>query len=127
MLDTDTVSYWFRDAGRVRENVDSHGPPELRISAITLAELRFGAVNRNAAKLHQLIDDFISEVIVVAFDDRCTIEYALVANGLANAGKPIGYLDTLIAAHAKTLDLTLVTNNVKHFSRVPGLRVENWL
>lgn len=127
MLDTDTVSYWFRDEGGVPDNIESRDPLELCISAITLAQLRYGARRVRSARLHHLIDDFISEVAVLPFDRDCALTYAIVANELRSAGMPIGDFDALIAAHAKALHLTLVTNNVRHFSRVPNLRVENWL
>ena len=126
MLDTDTVSYWFRDEGRVRVNVGRREPAALCISAVTLAELRFGATQKHAAKLHRLIDDFVGQVAVMPFNRHTADHYAIVASELATSGTPIGDFDTIIAAHAIALNLTLVTNNLKHFSRVPGLRIENW-
>lgn len=127
MLDTDTVSYWFRGEGRVRQILERRGRPSICVSAITIAELRFGAMRRQSAKLHQSIDDFSSDIAVLPFDRWCAMQYAFVATSLAATGTPIGHFDALIAAHALTLDVTLVTNNVKHFTRVRGLRVENWL
>lgn len=61
------------------------------------------------------------------FDEACAAEYGAIASELAARGALIGDFDVLIAAHAITLELTLVTNNVKHFNRVRGLNVENWL
>jgi len=104
-----------------------HRRSEISISAITLAELRYGANQRNSAKLHSLIDNFIGDVAVLPFDHECAGRYADLANALARKGSPIGEFDTLIAAHAIALDLTLVTNNVKHFRRVRGLKLENWI
>jgi tRNA(fMet)-specific endonuclease VapC len=60
------------------------------------------------------------------FDEECAVRYASVASDLAVRGERIGELDPMIAAHAMTLDLTLVTNNLRHFSRVQDLKVENW-
>jgi tRNA(fMet)-specific endonuclease VapC len=127
MLDTDTVSFALRGQGRVAEKIVSHRPSELCVSAITLAELRFGADRRKSRKLHALIDAFIGNVAVMAFDESCTVEFGLIASELAERGSPIGEFDGLIAAHAISLELTLVTNNVKHFNRIRGLTVENWL
>ena len=59
-------------------------------------------------------------------NESCTKVYGAIASELTRRGIPIGDLDAVIAAHALTIDATLVTNNVKHFARVPGLRVENW-
>lgn len=127
MLDTDSVSYALRGQGRVAARILEHRPSEICISAITLGELRYGAARRNSRKLHELIDGFTANVAVVPFDESCAFHFGVVANELAERGSPIGEYDALIAAHAVALELTLVTNNVKHFNRVAGLRVENWL
>ena len=127
ILDTDTVSYSLRGQGRVRETILEHSPSSLCISAITAAELWYGANRRKSAKVHALIDTFVSTVAVVPFDDDCAIEYGRIATELAERGTPIGDLDVLIAAQSVHLRLTLVTNNVKHFNRVRGLKVVNWL
>ena len=117
LLDTDSVSYALRGQGGVGGRITSHRPSQLCISSITLAELRFGADRRRSRKLHGLIDAFISAVEVAPFDEKAR----------AARGTPIGELDGLIAAHAVSLRSVLVTNNLRHFSKVPGLKVENWL
>lgn len=127
MLDTDTVSFALRGQGGVGARIVKHRPSELCVSAITVAELRFGATRRKSAKLHALIDAFTGNVPVLPFDEACAVEFGRIANELAERGSPIGDFDVLIAAHAVTLNLTLVTNNVKHFHRVRRLKVENWL
>lgn len=126
MLDTDTVSYALRGDGNIETRIQQHRPSELCISAITLAELRFGADHRKSARIHRLIDAFTTDIQVVPFDDSCAARFGVVAATLQAQGAPIGNFDALIAAHALALDLTLVTNNVKHFQRVRGLKVENW-
>jgi len=126
MLDTDTVSYALRGQGKVAEEILKRNPSELCVSAITVAELRFGADRRKSAKLHRLIDSFLATVAVKTFDQECAAEFGKLANLLADRGEPIGEADTYIAAHAKAIKATLVTNNVKHFARVSGLKVENW-
>jgi tRNA(fMet)-specific endonuclease VapC len=127
MLDTDSVSFAMRGDGGVGRKILQHRPQDLFISALTLCQLRHGATRRNSAKLHVLIDVFLRDVAVLPFDEECANRYAEVASDLARRGTPIGEFDTLIAAHALTFDLILVTNNVKHFRRVRGLEVENWL
>jgi len=126
MLDTGSVSYWLRDQEDVSARVVEHLPSELCISSITLAELRYGASRRKSAKLHQLIDHFTSDLAVMPFDETCAMHFGRIASELAERGTPIGDFDAMIAAHAIALEVTLVTNNVKHFNRVRGLNVVNW-
>jgi tRNA(fMet)-specific endonuclease VapC len=127
MLDTDSVSFALRGEGRVATRLLERRPSELCVSSVTLAELRFGADTRRSRKLHKLIDIFTEAIAVVPFDRHAADGFGSVAAGLARQGTPIGGFDTLIAAHALALGLTLVTNNTKHFERVPGLSTENWL
>lgn len=127
MLDTDSVSYALRGHGQVGARILEHRPSEICISAITLAELRYGASRRGSRKLHELIDAFTANVAVMPFDEACAAHFGVIASGLAERGSPIGEYDALIAAHAVALELTFVTNNVKHFARLAGLRVENWV
>lgn len=127
MLDTDSVSFALRGEGRVAQMILEHRPSELCVSAITLAELRFGAARRKSSRLDALIDAFVSNVAVMPFDGECAATFGRISSELAAKGTPIGEFDVLIAAHAIALDLTLVTNNTKHFKRVRGLRTDNWL
>ncbi len=126
LLDTDTVSYALRGQGQVATRILEHAPSELCISAITLAELRFGAAARRSQKLLRAIRTFVKDVGVVAFDEAAAERFPEVAADLAEGGTPIGVLDTLVAAQALALGLTVVTNNTRHFGRVAGLKVENW-
>jgi tRNA(fMet)-specific endonuclease VapC len=98
------------------------------LSAITLAELRYGIAasrrrNLNLAKLEL----FLASFEVVPFDDRAALAYGPLRAYLQAQGTSIGPLDALIAAHALSLGATVVTNNVREFSRVPNLVMENWL
>jgi tRNA(fMet)-specific endonuclease VapC len=126
MLDTDTVSFALRGQGGVAARLLEHRPSELCISAITLAELRYGADARRSRRLHRLISTFVEAIEVVAFDQVAAGRFGVAAAVLARRGEPIGTFDTLIAAHALSLRLTFVTNNARHFTRVPGLVTENW-
>lgn len=126
MLDADTVSYALRGHGQVGARLLDHQPSELCISAITLAELNFGAEAKRSQKIRRAIRSFIKDVAVVPFDEASAEGFAAVAASLASRGQPIGVYDTLVAAQALCLGLTVVTNNTRHFSRVPGLAVENW-
>ena len=127
LLDADTVSYALRGQGHVADRVLDHPPSDLCISSITLAELGFGAESKKSQKLRRAIRTFVRDVAVVPFDEGAAERFAVLAAGLAKSGTPIGVLDTLVAAHALSLGLTVVTNNTRHFRRVPGLKVENWV
>jgi tRNA(fMet)-specific endonuclease VapC len=120
------VSCAIRGQGEVAARLLRHRPSELCISSITLAELGFGAAAKRSPRLRQAIRSFVRDVAVVPFDEAAAEEFATIAAALATRGEPIGAPDTLVAAHALSLGLTIVTNNTRHFGRVPGLRVENW-
>jgi tRNA(fMet)-specific endonuclease VapC len=126
MLDTDSVSFALRGQGAVGTRIVECRPSELCVSSITVAELRYGAERRRSAKIHAAIDAFCSNVAVLPFDEVCASHFGRIAAELASRGTPIGDFDVLIAAHAVAAEATLITNNVKHFSRVSGLPVENW-
>lgn len=126
MLDTDSVSYALRGKGNVGVRILDHTPSELCISVVTLGKLRFGAHKRDSKKLHKLIDTFTASVAPQDFDVDAADEYGRLAADLATRGTPIGAFDTMIAAHALAKKLILVTNNDKHFRKVPGLKTENW-
>jgi tRNA(fMet)-specific endonuclease VapC len=127
MLDTDSVSFALRGHGEVGSRIVEHAPSELCVSAITVAELRFGADRRKSTKLHRLIDTFIDTVAVAPFDESCAAAFGKLASKLVIKGRPIGNYDTLIAAHAMSMGVVLVTNNEKHFREVDGLKIENWV
>jgi tRNA(fMet)-specific endonuclease VapC len=127
MLDTDTVTFALRGQGRVGGRLLQHRPSEVCISSLTLAELRYGADVRRSPRLHRLIDTFVDAVDVAGFDRSAADRFGAVGALLARRGAPIGTVDTLIAAHALALGLTLVTHNRKHFARVPGLSIESWV
>mgnify|MGYP000182784819 FL=1 len=97
------------------------------MSAIVASEFRFGAAKRGSARLSALVEGTLRQFPVVPFGTEAASVYAQVRRDLAVAGTPIGPVDTFIAAHALALDVVLVTDNTRKFTRVPGLRVENWL
>ena len=128
LLDTDVCIAILNRDERVRAHLDRHKSSVLRMSVISLAELRFGVAKsangkRAAANLRVLLTRISALPLEVAVTDR----YGVLRAELERRGRPIGPLDTLIAAHALSLGWTLATHNQKEFSRVPGLRVEDWL
>ena len=128
MLDTNICIYAIKNKPEnVLTMIKKHQQDGLCISAITLSELEFGASksanrDRNRAAIMRLL--FILNVI--PFTNQAAIEYGKIRAYLEQQGTPIGPLDMLIAGHAKAENMTLVTNNVKEFERVPNLKVENW-
>jgi tRNA(fMet)-specific endonuclease VapC len=126
LLDTDSVSFALRGHGQVGARLRAARPSDVCISALTLAELRYGADRKGSRKLHRLIDTFVGAMSVMPFDEPAAGEFGRIGALLADRGTPIDGFDALIAAHAVALRCTLVTGNVRHFSRVPGLAVENW-
>jgi tRNA(fMet)-specific endonuclease VapC len=101
---------------------------DVAISSITLAELHFGVCkSKLQAQNFAALDQFLIPLEIAAFDDSAAAAYGDIRATLETAGTSIGPLDTLIAGHALSLGVTIVTNNVREFSRVAGLRVENWM
>ena len=128
LLDTDTCVFWLRGHQPVRDRLVAVGPEEVGISVITLAELRYGAAySARPEANHQAIDDFISGITVFGIDLNIARTFGDIKAHLRREGMLIEDLDLLIAATARTYSLTLVTNNVDHFSRVPGLHLDNWV
>ena len=128
MLDTNVVSNVLRyPNGAAARKFRSFDKGALSISVIVAMELRFGAEKLGSQRLAEQIAIAASLYDILPLDAGAIGFYATLRAGLERAGTPIGALDTLIAAHALALDLTLVTDNIREFSRVPNLRVENWL
>jgi tRNA(fMet)-specific endonuclease VapC len=128
LLDTNIVSDMIRNPrGSVARQFARIGANEIGISIIVAAELRYGALRRDATKLGRTIEGLLQRIAIVPFDDPADRCYAQIRVQLENAGTPIGRNDTLIAAHALALGCTLVTDNEREFSRVEALQIENWL
>lgn len=96
------------------------------MSSVVAAELAFGVQKTGSLRNKEALNLFLAPIAILPFDDACVWAYGTVRAQLEKQGQPIGSLDTMIAAHALALDLPLVTNNQKEFSRVSGLRLENW-
>ncbi len=129
LLDTCVcVSLLRRTVSRdLREKIQSIELDDACISAITEGELRFGADKSiDADREHQKVDVLLSTIKVEPFDSMAAREYGDVRCRLEKAGTKIGSNDLLIAGHARALNLLVITNNVKEFTRVPDLKVEDW-
>lgn len=127
LLDTDTCIYALKQEGPVLAALLAHRREEVGISVLTEAELRLGAAkSASAIRTLRLLENFLRPLGIVEFTSEDALSYAQVRAKLERAGTPIGPLDTLIAAQAVGRKLVLVSNNVREFKRVSGLRVENW-
>jgi len=127
LLDTNICIYIIN--GRppaVLERFDQHPLGAIGISTITASELAFGVVKSGSEKNRRALEKFLAPLEVAPFSREAIWTYGTLRAALERRGRPIGSLDTLIAAHALSLDVTLVTNDVGDFERVPALKVENW-
>jgi tRNA(fMet)-specific endonuclease VapC len=128
LLDTDVCIAILNRDERVRALLERQPPSLLRISAISLAELRFGAAkSAQPVKVNANIRALLGKVSVVPFDEAATQRYGELRALLERRGAQIGPLDTLIASHALSLGWALATHNTQEFRRVPGLKVVDWL
>jgi tRNA(fMet)-specific endonuclease VapC len=128
MLATDTASYLLRGhVPALDARVAAVAPKRLCISAVTRGELLFGLkLKEGAHRRAQLLDQLFIRVPCLPWDEDAATHFAAVAADLHKAGTPIGSMDTMIAGHALATGAVLITNNDRHFSRVAGLRWENW-
>ena len=128
MLDTNIAIYVIkRRPPEVLATFNQHAG-QLCISSITLAELIHG-VEKSAKADHNLrqVEDFISRLTVLEYGSKASAHYGNIRAMLERKGTPIGVNDLHIAGHARSEGVTLVTNNMKEFERVEGLRLENWV
>lgn len=128
MLDTDISSYIIRKRPEsVRARFRETEGAQLCISVVSEAELLYGVKAKGSSRaLAAMVADFLRRLTVLDWSRAAAQHYADIRAKLESAGTPIGNMDLLIAAHARSASAVLVTNNQKHFLRVPGLKVENW-
>jgi len=129
MLDTDICSYIIKDRPQqVYQHFAKHDMADICISMVTYAELNYGVEKSSSSKINSdVIAKFVAHLTIVPWDEDAAECYGSVRAVLERRGTPIGAVDMMIAAHAKSLDITLVTNNQKHFNKVAGLKLENWM
>ena len=128
MLDTNTCIFLLKHNPAVISAFAEKKDDGAAISSITLAELEFGVCNSSAyEKNRNALLSFLPLIEVMPFDGAAAAMYGVICTSLRRKGMPIGQMDILIAAHAKATGLIVVTDNVREFGRVDGLKVENWL
>lgn len=127
MLDTNICIYTIKNKPqKVREAFNQHYG-RICISSVTLMELIYGAEKScSPEKNLPVVEGFTARLDVLNYDNDAAVHTGQLRAELARAGKPIGPYDAMIAAHARSLGLILVTNNTREFIRVPGLRLDDW-
>lgn len=128
LLDTNIISDLMRHpSGPVFKKISEAGETSVCTSILVVCELRFGIRKRQSQSLEQRLEDILARLPIIPFSSPVEHHYAEIRAHLEEIGTPIGPNDMLIAAQARSLNLTVVTANIKEFSRVPTLKVENWL
>ena len=127
LLDTNTCIYIINNRPpKVLDRFNTYKAGEIGISSIAASELAYGVAKSGSMKNRKALDMFLAPLQILPFDSECLWFYAEIRASLEKNGLSIGPMDTLIAAQALSIDGTLVTNNLKEFSRVPKLKLENW-
>lgn len=128
MLDTNAASEAIRGNPLFDARLQALAPGQWCVSAVTCSELRYGIARRpEAVRLARIVEAFLHITAILPWDVRAANQHGQLRAYLRAQGSPIGDFDEMIAAHALALDAILVTDNVRHFERIPGLRIENWL
>lgn len=128
MLDTNAASEAMRGHPAFDSKLQSLPPGQWCISAVTCSEIRYGVAKRpEAVRLHRIVDEFLRIVPILPWDAQAATRHGALRADLKARGTPIGDFDEMIAAHALALGAVVVTDNTRHFARVPGLVIENWL
>jgi tRNA(fMet)-specific endonuclease VapC len=128
LLDTNICIYVINNKpAQVFEKFKQFQLGQLAVSSITASELAFGVEKSGSERNRQALNKFLIPLEIVPYDEQAIWHYARLRHQLQSTGKTIGSLDMLIAAHALSLDVTLVTNNTKEFERIEGLKLENWV
>ena len=128
MLDTNIISEALRNPfGRLGDHVAGFEDGLIATSAVVASEMRYGARKKGSARLMERVEAVLARIEVLPYDDRASHHFAEIRATLEKHGRPIGWGDYFIAAHARSLDMTLVTDNIREFSRVDGLKLENWI
>lgn len=128
MLGANICIYIIREKPiRVLKRLRSFDISDIVISAITHSELEYGVAKSSRRKDNQeALNNFLSPLEIVPYDDKAAAYYGQIRSYLEKKGAIVGAMNMLIGAHARSIPVTLVTNNLREFKRIPGLRVENW-
>jgi len=128
LLDTNVCIHLLNNRhSQIKQHFQRISPANIALCSIVKGELLFGARHSKKVEANlQLLNRFFAPLSSLPFDDRCAEEYGVIRADLSSQGKIIGPNDLLIAATAKAYDATLITHNTNEFSRITGLRLEDW-
>ena len=128
MLDTDMCSYIIKEHPEsVHQRFQTLAMEQLCVSVVTYAELIYGVERSSSKRVNRpIIEDFVRHLDVMKWGTEAADQYGVIRAELEAAGTPIGAMDMMIAAHAKSIKAVLVTNNQKHFTKIKGLKIDNW-
>ena len=129
MLDTDMCSHIIKEHPEsMRQRFQTLAMEQLCISIVTYAELIYGVERSSSKRVNRpIIEDFARHLDIMDWDTKAADQYGVIRTELEAAGTPIGAMDMMIAAHTKSIRAVLVTNNQKHFTKIKGLKIENWI
>lgn len=128
LLDANIISSLVRQpTGAIYQKLKQVGFEAVCTSIIVAAEIHFGLAKKGSETLSNKVISILSYFDVIGMDPPTELHYAEIRFALERIGSPAGSNDLLIAAHARSLNLTLVSNNTREFERVPGLKLEDWL
>ena len=129
LLDTNTCIYFLNRASeRIVDRFKELSPSQIKLPSITVAELYYGAEkSKFRSRNRERVRRFVSTFEIVSFDEKACGSYAKIGYSLERSGTPVGPMDLLVASIGLAHNFTVVTNNVKEFKRVKGLKLENWL
>ena len=129
LLDTNTCIYFLNRASeKVVQQFKKLLPSQIKLPSITVAELYYGAEkSKFKAKNQAKVKRFVSTFEIVSFDEKACTAYAKIRHSLERSGTPVGPMDLLIASIGLAYNFTVVTNNIKEFKRVKGLKLQNWV
>jgi tRNA(fMet)-specific endonuclease VapC len=128
LLDTNICIYLIKQRPpQVLDRFAALSFGDVGVSSITVTELQYGVrKSQYPERNRQALEQFLIPLIIADFDHDAAVAYGIIRAALERRSTPIGALDALIAAHARSLDVTLVTHNVREFARVPDLKIVNW-
>ena len=126
LLDSNTVIHYLQGRGPVVERLQAASPREVQLPSVVAYELAYGTLKNGAARRRVGMEKLLGAFVQAPFDAAAALEAARIRVELELRGLRIGPLDLMIAATATSLGAILVTNNTKEFSRIPGLRLEDW-
>jgi tRNA(fMet)-specific endonuclease VapC len=126
IFDTDSISFVVKKNNFIIKNLIEHEDDEIYISVITYAELFYGLEKKKSTRLFNEVNTIVGKMLILPFDEAQSKIYGKIRMELEKSGTSLGDMDMLIAAASLSIGAVLVTHNTKHFSKVKGIKIEDW-